>query len=63
LVFLPVFPRKINNFRRPGGVLLANRQISLFLDGQYFLIFVLDGFESLISFSSHACAADDALPG
>jgi hypothetical protein len=38
--------------------------VSLFLDGQYFLRFVLDGFESLISFSSHACAAadGDALP-
>jgi hypothetical protein len=38
------------------------RGLILFLDGQYFLIFVLDGEKLQISFSSHACVAADALP-
>jgi hypothetical protein len=39
-----------------------SRGLILFLDGQYFLMFVLDGEKLQISFSSHARAAAEALP-
>ena len=49
--------------RRPFVAMERNKTDKLIgLDGQYFLIFVLDGEKLQISFSSRACAAADALP-